>query len=194
MKVCSVEGCEGKRYCRGFCTAHYQRFQRHGDASIIIRPKRQHGLDGEALKTHIFSRCRKNENGCLIWEGSRHTQGYGLIGFKGKNASVHRLVFALEHGRSLDSLQHICHTCDEPPCANPAHLFEGTHQDNMADKVAKGRCSHMKGEQNAQAKLTAQDVLDIRSSTLSQTQLARQYSVTQTNISDIKRHRTWAHI
>lgn len=71
---------------------------------------------------------------CWEWQGSRTVAGYGRIA----NVYVHRLMYAEHHGEIADGIE-IMHTCDNPPCVNPAHLRAGTHRDNMADASAKGR-------------------------------------------------------
>lgn len=63
---------------------------------------------------------------------------------------------------SIPAGMHVLHSCDNPPCVNPEHLRLGTHADNMADKAAKGRCNIPRGAANHEAKLSDQDVLDIR--------------------------------
>jgi len=81
------------------------------------------------------------DNGCLEWQGARLASGYGLIG-RGRRdegmAYVHRLAWELAHGPIPDGM-FVCHHCDNPPCCNVEHLFLGTHADNMADMVTKGR-------------------------------------------------------
>lgn len=57
---------------------------------------------------------------------------------------------------------HVLHRCDNPVCCNPSHLFIGDHADNMADKVSKGRQYKPKGTESPRAKLSAEDVADIR--------------------------------
>ena len=76
--------------------------------------------------------------GCWEWTGWRDKDGYGAFRHDGNNKRTHRLSFQMHVGPIPDGLQ-ICHTCDNPPCVNPAHLFAGTHQDNIDDKVEKGR-------------------------------------------------------
>jgi hypothetical protein len=72
---------------------------------------------------------------CWTWTGSRHPYGYGRIG----RTYVHRIVAEHHAGRPLTSDDFVCHRCDNPPCANPAHLFIGDAAYNMADMSAKGR-------------------------------------------------------
>lgn len=76
---------------------------------------------------------------CWIWQAGRSSDGYGV--FKvgpGTRASSHRVAWAL-HNQAEPRKAHVCHTCDNPLCCNPGHLFLGTARDNMADKVKKGR-------------------------------------------------------
>ena len=72
---------------------------------------------------------------CWPWTGPRHSAGYGLF----RRQYAHRLALESALGRPLGSGMEACHSCDNPPCCNPAHLFEGTHQDNVRDMAAKGR-------------------------------------------------------
>ena len=76
--------------------------------------------------------------GCMEWQGHLDTCGYGSVHFLGKIKGLHRLIWELVKGIIPEGLQ-ILHHCDNPPCINPNHLFLGTHQDNMADMVLKGR-------------------------------------------------------
>lgn len=78
--------------------------------------------------------------GCWNWRGNRHQKsGYGKIRWKGKTTLVHRLSAHFYFGLDLTSKLLVMHHCDNPSCFNPKHLFIGTAQDNMDDKVAKGR-------------------------------------------------------
>lgn len=90
----------------------------------------------------------------------------------------------------------VCHKCDNPSCVNPAHLFTGTHKDNMQDCSLKGRTykPDMRGERNPRRKLTVKQVLEIRSSKLPRIKLAGLFGVSRTNIGDIQRRDTWRSI
>jgi transposase len=77
-------------------------------------------------------------NRCHEWAGSRHSFGYGLVVIDQHQILVHRLFYELHNGPIPHGL-HVLHRCDNPPCCNPAHLFTGTHTDNMRDMDAKGR-------------------------------------------------------
>jgi len=90
----------------------------------------------------------------------------------------------------------VCHTCDNPECANPDHLFAGTTQDNKDDCMAKGR--HVKGtELWWKNKLSEADVIAIRKaqgSGLTSYQIADKYGVTATNVQLIWKRRIWKHL
>lgn len=90
-----------------------------------------------AIADRFWSKVQKTD-GCWEWQGGRFNFGYGRAWDGERQVLAHRLAFALTSGAIPDGL-HVLHKCDVPLCVNPAHLFLGTHADNMADKCAKGR-------------------------------------------------------
>ena len=87
----------------------------------------------------LTARSVERANGCIEWTGATNgSWGYGQISVNGKSVLTHRLSWELANGPIPNGLL-VLHRCDNPPCCNPAHLFLGTHADNMADMLAKGR-------------------------------------------------------
>lgn len=141
------------------------------------------------------------ESECWVWTGHRHRFGYGMISRVGQHSmlTAHRVSWELTNGPIQDGKQ-VLHKCDNPPCCNPAHLFLGTHLDNMADAVAKGRLSFpvMRGESNPKARLTEGQVVEIRkryaAGGISIRKLAAEYGVTFAPVQLIIAGKTWRHV
>ena len=150
---------------------------------------------------------------CWLWTGARNEYGYGNVHFAGRYHKAHRVAYGLTVGPIPNGL-FVCHTCDNPPCVNPAHLWLGTNADNLQDMRDKGRYLTpkriaayqamavaqrgrvgIKGERNGNARLTAAAVELIRTryaaGSISQDALAAEYGVSQVRISQIVRGRGW---
>lgn len=95
-----------------------------------------------AFAARFWQRVVKGE-GCWLWTGNLSSTGYGRFYFytPGKllNFYAHRVSWALAHGRTPGRGEVIRHSCDNPPCVNPAHLRAGSPADNIADMVARNR-------------------------------------------------------
>lgn len=76
---------------------------------------------------------------CWPWVGARDPNGYGRVYIDGNGRLAHRVAFLLAHGRW--PANGALHACDNPPCCNPAHLFDGDQAANLADAASKGRCA-----------------------------------------------------
>lgn len=131
---------------------------------------------------------------CIISPHVKDNDGYARKMYKNKTYSHHRVVYAQHNNIDLEDMKGlvVMHTCDNPPCINPEHLRLGTQQDNSKDMVNKGR--QARGITNGRAKLTEQQVLEIRASTKSGPKLAIDYGVHNTVIYDIKKRKIWKHL
>jgi hypothetical protein len=138
----------------------------------------------------FWNKVDKIENGCWNWTASVRKDGYGQFQLHGAPKSAHRVAWFFKHGRWPNDL--LLHSCDNPRCVNPSHLREGTHQDNMRDRSARGRCARNGGEACGRAKLTAAQVSDIRKAAGTQRAIAAAYGVTQSLVSQIQRGVVWA--
>lgn len=107
----------------------------------------------------ILKRTRLRQDGCLLWLGGKHSEGYGKVAWKGGQRYAHHLFFELFNGPIPPGL-FVLHRCDNRRCVHPDHLFLGTHQDNMADAGRKKRLAH--GSSHWFSKLSEEDVMTIR--------------------------------
>jgi len=143
------------------------------------------------LKERFHEKVAVAESGCHEWQGCVMKNGYGQINNEGKAAYAHRVAYELENGL-LPKGSFVLHSCDNRKCVNPAHLFAGTFQDNMDDMVSKLRQPH--GMKNGHAKLSDEQVKEIRSATGTHREIAARFSVSQPLVSMIRSGRIWKHV
>lgn len=131
---------------------------------------------------------------CWEWEGPFTHRNYGNFWFRGSTIRAHRLAYILANNQEIPAGMFVCHSCDNPKCVNPHHLFLGTSQDNVSDCIRKGRRTQVCGSAHGRSKLTEQQIIDIRSSKLPTKELQNLYGVSEGTIYYIVTKRTWKHV
>lgn len=129
---------------------------------------------------------------CWLWRGATDKYGYGVLWYRGRTEFAHRISWLIHRGGALPT-RLLRHTCDVTGCVNPAHLIEGTHRDNVNDRLVRGRSA--RGEENGRAKLTKVDVFFIRKAAKtrshSNADLSRMFTVDRSLIRQIVSRRIW---
>lgn len=133
------------------------------------------------------------ESGCWIWLGATNKAGYGNVYHDKRWINAHRVSYMLFRGPIPPGL-HVCHRCDIPQCVNPGHLFVGTGADNHLDKCAKGRAKGAPGSRHPLAKLTDEQVGEIRTSPERNSFFCRKYGLSRGTVSGIRLKRYWKHL
>lgn len=134
-----------------------------------------------------------SNSGCWLWTGALTSGGYGRVTFRQKGLLAHRYIYEATRGRITAGLC-LRHKCDTRLCVNPSHLEPGTHAQNTADCIARGRWRPPAGEQHGNAKLSLAAVAAARAMLAlgaTQREVAGRLGVSQTTISDLARGKSW---
>ena len=131
---------------------------------------------------------------CWEWTGGLNGKGYGGFWLNGKTILAHRHSYELS--KANEPSLFLLHSCDNPKCVNPEHLREGTHQENMDDKVQRNRAYRPIGILNTQSKISdavAQQIRDeYKPRKVTQKMLSEKYGICQQTISKIILNKTWS--
>ena len=135
---------------------------------------------------------------CWEWQAGENSDGYGAVWVEepaGFNYRAHRVAWTIVYG-PIPPGMNVLHRCDVRACQNPRHLFMGSLADNNHDRDQKNRTA--RGERQGNAKLSKQDVCDIRrryaAGNIRQCALAREYGITPGAIWLIVHRKCWAHV
>lgn len=139
-------------------------------------------------------------DGCWVWKGETGRYGRGRIHAEGRYVQASHLSYRINRG-AIPSGLFVLHSCDNPNCINPDHLFLGTQTDNMRDMARKGRGYLQKhpektqGEKHPMHKLTTDQVLMIRSTKgVKHGVLAKTFGVCRQSIDNIFSGKRWGHV
>lgn len=145
------------------------------------------------LEGRFWSKVDKSGE-CWLWTGGTNPKGYGKIKINGKWQLAHRVAYELQVGPIPPGL-FACHHCDTPLCVRPEHLFLGTPRDNAHDMMAKGRHAFVAGSNNPNARLTQQQVDEMRrlrkTGNYTFIQLGAMYGVSASTVGRIFRGNLW---
>lgn len=157
----------------------------------------------EAHRRRFLRKTLRVDNGCLEWLGDSSSNGYGRFGMYGRRWYAHRAAYHLFVDQSLPvgegwAGRCVLHVCDNRLCVDPFHLRYGTKQDNSRDMIAKGRgWTPWRGERNKSAKLTEDDVREIRNllaGGAKQKDLCSRYGISTGAMSAVATRQHWRHV
>jgi HNH endonuclease len=187
--VCAVNDCPRVASKRGWCTKHYQRWRKTGDAeSPRLRGPAPTVLPWMRQVLHTTDKTQ-----CVVKPDWAAT--YMTVRVDGHTLNAHIVMCTWAHGPKPSAKHQVAHTCGNSRCINPYHIRWATPSENHHDKTAHGTV--MLGEINPTAKITEADVIEIRQLVLmgkSQRAVAVEFNISQTNVSSIVRGKTWGHV
>jgi hypothetical protein len=165
---------------------------RHTDIRINgVGHKRRKTMRDSALESRFFAKVRKSSTSeCWEWTGACRNRGYGAIKIAGRHEQAHRVAYLLYVGE-IPAGMFVLHRCDNRKCVKPAHLFLGTHADNMRDMHQKGRNVPPRGAQQWASKLSPERVAAIRADGRPSFVIAREHGVHPSTVSRIRRGELW---
>ncbi len=154
---------------------------------------------------YILARCIPEPNsGCWLWEKRLMKNGYGracLPAFPGRSPGQQHLAHRASYAAFKGDPGELCvlHACDLPCCVNPSHLFLGTHADNTADMVRKGRSPSIgqRGSKHHKAKLSEDQVRAARRRVAAgetQKSVAEDLGVSRSAVGFIVSGKHWKHL
>ena len=152
---------------------------------------------------HKLSDYEVTESGCFKYKGSLNHNGYGRFEVTSFNKRprqrkvfAHRAAYAIHY--QIDPLDNlVCHSCDNPSCINPSHLWLGSFAENMKDMSVKGRSAPQDGANNHNSKLNENDVYQIKrliDQGYNNKQIAGVKPVTHSMISCIRLGKSWKNV
>lgn len=187
---CEIPDCERQSAARGWCQYHYNNWYRTGSPILPPQP-----LPLERYWSLVDTSA--GPDACWPWTGHLR-YGYGQIRVGGgRQVAAHRWGYEQRVGPIPDG-HGVLHKCDNPPCQNDRHWFTGTHADNMADKMEKGRQRNAVGEAHPRAQLTVDQVREMRrtyaAGGVKYTDLARQFGVSKSLVGQVVNRTIWKHV
>lgn len=188
-RLCQVGDCDRIHRGLGFCEMHLYRMKHFGSTDAPTRP---------SFADRFWAKVdKRGPDECWPWTAAVNEHGYGVMHPQGRKngptVKAHRASLMLA-GVDIQGLM-VLHSCDNPPCVNPAHLSAGTHEQNVADMLDRQR--QQKGSRNGQAKLTEREVAEIRRRAAAGERhriLAGEYRVSETTIWRLARGMGWRHV
>jgi hypothetical protein len=183
---CKMVDCTNDQYARGWCKMHYDRWRSHGNPAITLN---NHTPNGRVLKW-LKKLVAHPPQECVVWPFAMSPEGYGKVVLEGNLITAHRASLILATGEDHPKI-FACHgPCHNRLCVNPKHLYWGTAQRNVLDRVRDG--TDNRGERHGMAKLTADDVAAIRKDRSKHKTIAKNYRISQSHVSDIKSRKSWS--
>lgn len=184
MKICGVDGCNGKHEAKGFCDPHYRRFAKYGDpqAGDTARGACLRGFE-EVLKL--------STDDCVKWQFGFSDTGYPIVSFNRKSMGAHRAVCERVHGLAPSPRHQASHSCGNRWCVNPRHI-------RWLTPIANGyeRYLHQKNpKSSATSRLSISEVRAIKRQLAENHKikpLARKFGVSPKAIRKIRDGVTWS--
>ena len=189
--TCRIAGCDKPVKSSRMCSMHLERNRKYGSPHTVMIEHRKKGMSEGEFKAWFLEQLVPTpspshvEGECLIWTKCKDGGGYGFATWPrgGRGRRAHIVAWRLEHGYWP---KECCHHCDVPACCNPAHLYDGTHAQNMIDRAVR-----------APRKLLPSEVLEIHAECTDYRdyrRLAERYGVSRYTIKSIHNGQRWWHL